>query len=304
MSVVGLGSIVALLMIFTTGCVRRSQEADFAEDPGELIELQQRLKLLQYRAGVMGTGTYDQLQSAEASLHANEDRVRRLAEERTDLIVFLDELEERFSAARNDVIKERRSRAVGQELGQIVVRDGRSFEQVRIVSVDDAGVSIRHAHGAATLRYSELTSGQQEHFGLIEELATAAEERERQEIAAFEQHIADEMALVREQQKEESFKREPSFRPAPRLAARSTGGFRPSALSEPARRFGSGGYSRYRSSRPTYRYVYYYQPNWRSPCTSPRSSAFVGSVSPVIPSGGTGRPGGGSIRPAPTSASP
>lgn len=293
-------------MIFVVGCEPRNQQLAMGESQRELVELQQRLKLLHYRSEVAGTGAFDELKAVEASLRANDDRVRLLAGARAELVVALGALEEQFATARHHEIQNRRVRAVGREWDEIAVRDGRTFEQVRIVAVEDSGVSIRHAHGAATLRYSELTDAQQEEFGMVEELANAAEERERAETAAFEQQIDAGLAEMRAKQPppQVSPSSTAGDRSYARVAARSGAATRQSALSEPARAFGGGGYSRYRSSRPTYRYVYYYQPYGQSGCFNPRPQNSVGIVPPVVPRGGTGHPGGGSIRPVPSSTSP
>ncbi len=162
-------------------------------------------------------------------------------------------------------MRDRRDLAIGLETERLVVRDGRSFDKVRIVSVDDGGVSIRHEQGAARLRYADLTPEQQAKFGMDAALAAAAEKRERQEIAAYDQwHEAETAksgqterrgaALAARRRTSAAADRGPASAPDD---SRRTG-----ALSQPARTFGSGsiyGSSRYRSSRPTYRNAYYYQ---------------------------------------------
>jgi hypothetical protein len=255
--------------ILLTSCGDDGLKSEIASGEHQLIELEHRLKLLEYRAGQTDFASGGELGTITGNLTELADRERHLVALRADLLETTAQLENQLADTKTRAaraLQEQRDRAIGREIDPLVVRDGRSFAKVRVVSVDDGGVSIRHENGAARLRHADLTVAQQMEFGMDSLLAAAAERKERAENAAYEQWLNAETARV---ESEESRKAPelPRTLAASGATSRRLGDTsataRTSLLSQPARTFGSGSiyrYSSYRSYQPTYRHVHYYQP--------------------------------------------
>lgn len=65
-------------------------------------------------------------------------------------------LEAADHAYRIDYHRAAREALVGRDFGEFVMADGTRYAGVRVTGADDEGLSIRHAHGGAKLRYPEL----------------------------------------------------------------------------------------------------------------------------------------------------
>ena len=278
---------IGTVIVLMPSCGDEALRGELAAGEQQLIELGQRLKLMEYRAELADTGTFGELRSLEEHLRAISGQISDMAARRAELEASTARLEDELAEAKALVIRDCRERAIGREFDPLVVRDGRSFARVRVVSVDDAGVSIRHEHGAARLRYQDLTAAQQLEFGMDADLAAAAERRERDEIAAYDEWLETEMARAEEAEARKPQESARSLATAGMTSRRVTdeaASGRTSLLAQPARPFGTGsiyGSSRYRSYRPSYRYVYYYQPYCPTYQRYPRQ---------VIPPNGVTRP--------------
>jgi hypothetical protein len=156
-------------------------------------------------------------------------------------------------------------------------------------------VAFRHEHGAARLRYTELSDDQRLIFGLEEEAALAAEDRERRQALAYELSIDMELEAMRDRESEaraDSIAAENNnFLASRSLMANPNHQREIRPLAQPARAFGSGSsyrrhynYSGYRFYRPAYRYVYRHPPAVNPFCSSYRirkqSSGFSSEACP------------------------
>lgn len=270
-------AVIALLSLMVAACdTNRDQAADW-ETERETIELTQQLKLAEYRLGLTPSGNPGELERVENHQRELDQRAQALLRQRSALNAEIKMLEARNEELARLAIQNLRMKSLGRTFDTFSVNDGRTFEKVSITGVDDSGVAIRHAHGTARLRYAELSADQRASFGLEERSALAAEDQERRELLAYERRIDEEMDALRE--KEEriaavAMKSEDS-KIADSIMARNSSSQETRPLAQPASPFGRGcrssyGQYRYRTYRPTYRYVYYY-PVTPNPFYAPRA---------------------------------
>ena len=282
---------MAIIVLALTGCGEKRDQSVYWDTERVVVELTQKLKLAEYRLGLMpNRETVD----AGAVMENARRLDRRLSELRADQASLVDEikdLEIRKSELVQTSIRNIRAKAHGRKFGTFATTDGRTFENVMITGVDDGGIALRHAHGTARLRYSDLSVEQREEFGLKEKSALAAEYRERREAVAYEQRMDEELGAMREKEEREAAiaKRSEDARVSRSLMARNNVSQKPeSPLSKPATTVGSGSYYRntygttYRTYRPRYRYVYYYSAG-SNPYYSYRSNRSIGYNGYVIP---------------------
>ena len=256
-----------LMCLSLPGCDNRQVDAGYWAREREKIELTQRLKMAEYRIGQTNPEDLAELTQLGIRLREFDQRVRDLVQNRSALRAEIKAMEYRNDEAGRLAIQDRRTSAVGRKFDSFVLKDGRTLQNVAITGVDDSGVAIRHDHGTARLRYSDLSPEQNLIFGLEETSALAAENRELQESIAYERRIDLEIQSLRDKEERAAAdaKRDDDAQVSRSLMARESGNQRTSPLAQPARQVGSGSWSRtwygdspYRSYRPTYRYVYYY----------------------------------------------
>lgn len=289
---------IVLFAAVLPSCGTREGDAAFWRDEREIIELSQRLKLGEYRLGVSETAKARELDGLKIRLSKNENRLRDLRTEKSALAGEIRSLETRGKELARTALAQKRARSQGMEFETLSATDGRIFKNATITLVDDSGVAFRHEHGAARLRYAELSDEQHLIYGLEEKAALAAEDRECRQALAYELSIDMELEAMRDKEGEER---------ADSMAARSNNflvsrpfmatpnhqrEIRP--LAQPARTFGSGSsyrrhynYSGYSYYRPTYHYVYRHTPAVNPFCSSfqirKQSSGFSSAACPHTP---------------------
>ena len=220
----------------------------------------------EYRFEQSGIGDMAELEVLQASLKAGKQRLGNLLQQRSSLSVAVESMEQRFAGHRDEFIRNQRRNATGQKFKSYGLADGRKLQDAVIMSIDDAGVTIRHSDGSARLRYADLDEAQRQFFGLEETSSLAAQEQESREALAYERWIDSGVAAVREKEEQASAAARSREQRAERtrnlLASNQISSANVSPLSQPAKSFGgySGYYSSYRYNRPTYRYIYYSNP--------------------------------------------
>lgn len=260
---------IALFPAVLPSCMARESQAEFWSNEREIIELSQQLKLGEYRLRLSETGQKKELDDLKILLSENEVRLLNLQSEKSALFAEIERLEARNRELSQAALEQRRARAQGMNFETFSAKDGRTFKNAIITVVDDSGVAFRHEHGAARLRYAELSEEQRQFFGLEEQASLAAEDRERRQALAYELSIDMELEAMRDHASEaraESFTaRNHDYTASRALMAASNDHKEARPLAQPARVLGSGssyrrwyGYSGYRSYRPVYRYVYQY----------------------------------------------
>lgn len=193
-------------------------------------------------------------------------RRSELSSRKIELEAEIRSLEDGLLIARATQLEKARSLMLGKELPRLQSRAGRIYEQVKIVSIDDSGVQIRHASGSARLGCSELSESQWEQFGLDEGLAKAARLAEDRQRLAYEEGIDRELAATRK----------PTHPVMPTETVAAVPQYdRPKAASAFDRRVSLGSsenvsnqiVARYRSPRRTTIYYYPYVPTPPSYCS-------------------------------------
>jgi hypothetical protein len=281
-TIVKCGFGIALAFAFGTSCQSRKEPVAW-ESERECIELSQKLKLCEYKLGLIKTDEVSDFGHFEALVAESADRIRVLRKDLSALRAEVESMELRNDEFCRNAVENQRANALARKFDSLSVKDGRSFFKVSIAGVSDGGVSIRHEHGTARLRYAELTDEQRQLFGLEEDSALAAEEQERQELLAYEQEFEVEMDKVREIEERAvasaSARQAEESRISRSLLAAASASRDSRPLAQPATPVGSGSTYRrwygYRSYQPTYRYVYYY-PTGRNAYCPARTYRSVG----------------------------
>lgn len=248
----------ALGLLLSASCRKPSHDSAWHVDERVRVELEQHLRLLTYRFESRGGNLPGDLAEAVARTGEN-DRTIETLESR--LASLEKEIEDQLAAHELRVLqdaREARQAAALSEFETFVTADGSSYHDVVVTEVTAGGVAIRHKSGTARFRPTDLTSQQQEFFGVSTEAAEREARIELQNALAYERRLE---AHLRHATPARSAP-EPA-RTSRRLALanranslhvtsrdRST---RP--LAQPAKPFGTG--SIYRTRRSSYRTRYY-----------------------------------------------
>jgi hypothetical protein len=266
--VLGLSLFVTLAAALLGGCREEVAPAVWWEGERQRMELGYQLELQDYKLQQSGYGLIGNLEKLRVSNRSDQVRLEALRATHSELKLELESIERELKSFKTTALRQQRRHAVGRTFDTFASSDGRKFHDVSVVSVEDVGVTLRHADGSVRLRYADLDPQQRDFFGLEESVARAAEEQEAREALAYERWIDVRVAAVREkealaranEERESRLVCEMRVLRAPQLESSQlfAGNQRP--LAQPARSVGQG-FSRYnysyRRSRPTYRYVYY-----------------------------------------------
>lgn len=259
--------IALVLPMLLPCCKGQDGEVDFWRNERELVELDQQLKLGEYHLGLSNDSEWKDFDALKILLSENEVRLWNLQSEKSALLAEIKRLETHNVEMARAALEQKRSRARGMKFETLSARDGRIFNKATITMVADSGVAFRHEHGAARLRYAELSDEQRLFFGMEEYAALAAEFRERTQEIACELSLNLEIETLRDRDSQTRAtpitKRNNDGMASRSLMAASNDQQETRPLARPARPFGSGSfhrswslYSGYRSYRPVYRYVF------------------------------------------------
>jgi hypothetical protein len=281
-------TVLAALFFLLPACDRRNEQAEWWRNERERVEVSQSLELATLRLDLAAPIEFEELESLHGGYEKNAKLLVELRGRRVALEHELTELEVGSEKFRLDVLKARRQETLGSSFEMLRLANSREFQQVTVLAIDDAGVSIRHLHGSAQLRFSDLNAAQRIQFGLDEELALAAQQREMRNIASYERQIDAQLAVLEVKRNQQNLALERENQLAAQkyqlLLASQRSSASVSPLSKPATTFSNGSYrySSYRSYRPSYRYVYYQTPTYYRPSIS---TQFVrsGNVRDITP---------------------
>lgn len=240
----------------------------------EKIELTHQLELKNYRLSQANTGEVAQLQEVRTQILRNTGALSSLQERKAVVSEQLDLLKTQWAQLKESTISERRRMALGKTFDRLELASGRKFEKVSVVSIDDAGVAIRHTDGSARLRYSDLDDSQRVLFGIEADSALVALEKEAADTSAYEKAVVTSIAAVQEKKREEAAKRTIQLAKLEQAASKErlanvtepVVSSRPRELAEPAVPVGSRtsryyNNTYYRDRNNSSRYVYYYTPS-------------------------------------------
>lgn len=253
-------------------CQKQDTDAGFWQMENERVELEQKVKLAEYRLESTRSGGDAELSTITAAMESSSRKLRELRAQHAALSSNIRELEAGNGKVLRLALEKQRSEVIGRQFESLSLKDGRMLEKVSIASVDDGGVAVRHEHGVARLRCADLTPEQQILFGMDAATARDAEAREALAAAHYERHLDTEIEKVRQNDRERRDElaevRERERERRQWLASNVTAQAKTSALAKPATPFGSGsiwssrawdGYNDYRGYRRSHRYVYYQQ---------------------------------------------
>lgn len=271
-------------VIFSAGCKEDQGQAGWWQGEQERIELNQQLKLKKYRFEQSDNRDFEELEKLLDATDTATSSLRSLRQQRLSLSDEVASLDGKWGAFRESTIKDQRHRAIGNTFEVIYLISGRKYQNVTVSAIEDAGVTIRHADGSARLCFADLNSDQRLYFGLEEDLAIAAMDKEVAEAASYDRWIDEQLVIINDQKKKnaEIAKREELAAKQERSKLASEQAIVPKtrtlALATTALGNRSRGYpsyfSTYRTYPPIYHNFYHNTPSYNHNCrmvVSPRS---------------------------------
>lgn len=265
--------LLAAASLLLVGCGRKVVDTVWWEGEQERLELAQRLTLKEFRMIPRAGDAPKELVEQQRRNRELSATFESLSARRDALEEEIDSMESSRVGMRTDFLRSRREAVTGSRFESFTVWNGRTYREVFVSSVDDAGVTIRHADGAVRLRYEDLNDDQRELFGLDAGLALVATAKERADAVEYERWIDSRLIVIRE--KEAASERlAAACERASKIRSvtssdRQVVAASESPLAQPATQFSSRGsrYSnRYNRYRPSYSYRYYNVPVFRNPC--------------------------------------
>ena len=259
-----LAATMIIVAFQTTACQKNESQAGWWQAEQERIELSHQVELKKFRFDQLYSGDFKEFESLRLSADQTALKLDSLRRQRVELGGQLESLQKQTADFKAAAVRSQRHRAMSRTFEKLDLVSGRSFENVSVASIDDAGVTIRHADGSARLRYADLDAEKRVWFGLEEDLALTAQNKETQDAAAYEKWVDARMVAMEEKKtKNSESTRQQELASAERqasLAARHQAAVSNRPLAQKAASVGDrtwGDVSTYRTSRPTYRYVYY-----------------------------------------------
>ena len=257
--------IVVALVALLPGCKKQQDATAWWAGEQERTELTQQLGLQNFRFDEIHAGDVARLGNFRAESKATHCRAESLRHEQQELNGVVESLQRRLAEFKESTLRNQRQQAMQETFQTFSLASGRRFENVTISAIDDAGVTIRHTHGSARLRFQDLDAQQQQFFGLEEDLAHLANVEEAHQLIAYERWAARQTEITRinetataqaNQRREVTSLQKELDSPAPQIIASNV-----STLAQPAKSVGSGShrnyrYSSYQNYRPTWRYIY------------------------------------------------
>jgi len=129
--------------------------------------------------GKLRTGSQE-FQAISARLETLRQRQAELEKSRIQVGESIATLEGNFSRYRADYRRKEWENAIGESLGTLTIRGGRTFQQARVTRVTDVGLEIRHEHGIARIQAPDLDPKIQDRFQWSDEERRSRLEEERQ----------------------------------------------------------------------------------------------------------------------------
>jgi hypothetical protein len=195
---------VVLISLFLGACNQEKHQAAWWEAEKERIELTQQLELKKYRLEQILGSDFEDLQKARATSEKMVALRKSLEPQKSQVLTELQSLEQQWVGFRESMIRDQRQRAIGKSFDKLVLASGRSFEKVSVSAINDSGVTIRHSDGSARLRFDDLSAQQRWQFGLEEDLAIAAHQKESENAAEYERWVDTRLASNQAKLKEEA----------------------------------------------------------------------------------------------------
>ncbi|GAA5118735.1 hypothetical protein JIN84_22730 [Luteolibacter yonseiensis] len=195
---------LAVISLFLGACDQGERQAAWWGAEKERVELAQQVELAKYRFDRLLGSEFEDLEKIRAATEKTATLRRSLESKKVLAAAEVESLQEQWAVFRNDMIHGQRQRAIGKSFDKMVLASGRSFENVSVSAITDSGVTIRHSDGSARLRFQDLDVRQRWLFGLEEDLAIAAHQKEVQNAAEYEKWVDARLASNMEKKKQEA----------------------------------------------------------------------------------------------------
>lgn len=168
-----------------------------------LTDLRSRLEVSRYRLEQLDTGfNPEALEAARLESALLTKSISEATAKRDDLAAHVQREIAGMESARKSIRDKLRANEVGTERAEFTISGGRSFTDVRIVSIDDGGVTFRHSLGSSRVSYADLTPAQRDAFAMEEAAARNAELAEQRNARAYESWLTAEVKLQQEKKEE------------------------------------------------------------------------------------------------------
>ncbi|MDB6078876.1 MAG: hypothetical protein JWO82_2623, partial [Akkermansiaceae bacterium] len=172
-------------------CERHStaqNDAEWWRLEGDREASAQRLTLLQTRFE-RATAVQLEVDSIFASTGNLAQAKRTLESQRAQVAADIAALDDQVQDARHQWAAAKRSATVGRSFTSLTSRAGRTYENVTVTRVTDAGIEFRHQNGSGRFSALEMTPQQMDDFGIESADAIAAHQQERADAHAYNRAV-------------------------------------------------------------------------------------------------------------------
>ncbi len=179
MAGVGLSLVVDKRLKYSSGSVKLEKEMilEASELEGLMARHEEGTRCLEEAEDRRRSGaTLDGLSSEEKGALKERKSVLEIMQER--LRESINQLDNDFTQYRTDYCRQVRQAAIGESMGDITLRNGREYKQVKIKQVTDVGLEIRHADGIARIQAPDLDQKIRDRFQWNDELRRQVLENE------------------------------------------------------------------------------------------------------------------------------
>ena len=165
MTAVGLSLLADRRFAFSSGVA--DLKKDIESEAGEIADLRiavrdRGIKLAESAAATKARE--DELRSADAQNRTLRARKSELVETKFRLKIAIPSIEQDFASYRAAYRQKTWATSVGEELGTLNIKGGRTYNEAVITRVTDVGLEIRHDHGIARVQAPDLDAKIQDRF--------------------------------------------------------------------------------------------------------------------------------------------
>lgn len=178
-------------------CKKKQDDSVWWSQEQEKAKLTAQLDLLHFRQNQSTAPHENERRIMDEEIKRLETRRQILLEKHASLMTEVADLKYKLSSIPSiEELNKNRANSVGKRIKTLSLANGRTFQNVTVVRIEDGGVSIRHDHGAATLRFADLSPNQQIEFGMERDSALEAEKNDLSRQTAYERWISNEMQAM------------------------------------------------------------------------------------------------------------
>jgi hypothetical protein len=192
--------LIGIGCLLLSACKSENKSTSLWEMERDKIEISKKIEVLGYRLS-LHEPDHLELASLNSKLEQMKAAKKALLADQIRLNSEVAALEADHEKMMVDLIQSRRSEIIGTKIQQLVVADGRTYQDVQITDIGDAGVDFRHEGGSTRLRYNELSQLQRDYFALEDDSANHALAKEQKSHMAYEKWVSKVTAQNREERR-------------------------------------------------------------------------------------------------------